>query len=212
MMSANADVNSKSNTNSDKAPKRATKRNVSPLWSVITKANRVFAVQITKDNKCKLNCLKNAMVSKYSDHDKFWVEYHKHTSTLLDSRRFCKECVDYGCNPAYVAEHIVFEGSATMKEVLKRGVRVVLGEGIRLYKERFTEDVTDKFITEVEDCVVAEVKNKLTEIEKNKPQKTTPEQATKPSTQPMEESATPTPEQTPEAEEQQSPEQTPDAA
>ena len=195
MQSANADVNQKSNTNSDKAPKRATKRNVSPLWSVITKANRVFAVQIDKDNECKLKCLKNAMVSKYSDHDKFWVEYHKHTSTLLDSRRFCKECVDYGCTPAYVAEHIVFEGSATMKEVLKRGVRVVLGEGVKLYKERFTEDATDKFITEVEDCVVEEVKNKLKEQEsQTQTSGQTPQQPTKQQTGNSE-----VPEQTPQA-------------
>lgn len=192
---ANTEANQKSNTNSDKAPKRATKRNVSPLWSVITKANRVFAVQIDKDNECKLKCLKNAMVSKYSDHDKFWVEYHKHTSTLLDSRRFCKECVDYGCTPAYVAEHIVFEGSATMKEVLKRGVRVVLGEGVKLYKERFTEDATDKFITEVEDCVVEEVKNKLKEQEsQTQTSGQTPQQPTKQQTGNSE-----VPEQTPQA-------------
>lgn len=196
---ATNDVNQKSNNVAEKAAKRATKRNVSPLWSVITKANRVFALQVTKTNKCKLDCLTNAMVSKYSDHDKFWVEYHKHTSTLLDSRRFCKECVDYGCNPAYVAEHIVFEGSAMVRKVLKSGVKVVLREGVRLYEERFTEAKTDKFITEVDDCVVEEVKNKLTEIEKNKSQKATPEQATKPSTQPMEESGAPTPEQTPDA-------------
>ena len=184
-----------SNNGAEKAPKRATKRNVSPLWSVITKANRVFAVQIDKDNECKLKCLKNAMVSKYSDHDKFWVEYHKHTSTLLDSRRFCKECVDYGCTPAYVAEHIVFEGSATMKEVLKRGVRVVLGEGVKLYKERFTEDATDKFITEVEDCVVEEVKNKLKEQEsQTQTSGQTPQQPTKQQTGNSE-----VPEQTPQA-------------
>ena len=177
---ATNDANQKLNTNSDKAPKRATKRNVSPLWSVISKANKVFAVQIDKNNERKLKCLKNAMVSKYSDHDKFWVEYHKHTSTLLDSRRFCKECVDYGCTPAYVAEHIVFEGSATMKEVLKRGVRVVFGEGVKLYKERFTEDATDKFITEVEDCVVEEVKNKLKEQEsQTQTSGQTPQQPTK---------------------------------
>lgn len=201
---ATPEVNSKLNTNSDKAPKRATKRNVSPLWSVITKANRVFALQVTKTNKCKLDCLNNAMVSKYSDHDKFWVEYHKHTSTLLDSRRFCKECVDYGCNPAYVAEHIVFEGSATMKEVLKRGVRVVLGEGIKLYKERFTEDATDKFITEVEDCVVAEVKEKL------KSQKQTSGQTTQQPTK-QQTGNSEVPEQTPEAEVQETSEQTPTA-
>lgn len=206
MQSANADVNSKLNTNSDKAPKRATKRNVSPLWSVITKANKVFAVQIDKDNDCKLKCLKNAMVSKYSDHDKFWVEYHQQTSTLLDSRRFCKECVDYGCNPAFVAEHIVFEGSAMVRRILKDGVKVVLREGVRLYEERFTEDATDKFITEVNDCVVEDVKQKLKEkASKKQTSGQTTQQSTKQQTGNSD---------APKAEEQKVPEQTqtPEAA
>ena len=195
---ANTEANQKSNTNSDKAPKRATKRNVSPLWSVITKANRVFALQVTKTNKCKLDCLTNAMVGKYPDQDKFWVEYHQQTSMLLDSRRFCKECVDYGCNPAFVAEHIVFEGSAMVRKVLKSGVKVVLREGVRLYEERFTEAKTDKFITEVEDCVVAEVKEKL------KSQKQTSGQTTQQPTK-QQTGNSEVPEQTPEAEEQQTP-------
>ena len=204
MQSANQD-NSMSNNGTEKAAKRATKRNVSPLWSVITKANRVFALQVTKTNKCKLDCLTNAMVGKYPDQDKFWVEYHQQTSMLLDSRRFCKECVDYGCNPAFVAEHIVFEGSAMVRKVLKSGVKVVLREGVRLYEERFTEAKTDKFITEVEDCVVAEVKEKL------KSQKQTSGQTTQQPTK-QQTGNSEVPEQTPEAEGQQTPEQTPQAA
>ena len=192
---ATNDANQKSNNNSNNAPKRATKRNVSPLWSVITKANRVFAVQIDKNNERKLKCLKNAMVGKYPDHDKFWVEYHQQTSTQLDSRRFCKECVDYGCNPAFVAEHIVFEGSAMVRRILKEGVKVVLREGVRLYEERFTEDATDKFITEVNDCVVEDVKKKLEEqASKKQTSGQTTQQPTKQQTGNSE-----TSEQTPEA-------------
>lgn len=142
-----------------------TNRKVDPLWSVIRKAHKVFAVQIKKDNGTKLNCLKYAMYSKYDDHEKFWVEYHKKTSMLLDSRRFCNECLQKNYNPAIVAEHIVFEGSAVMRRVLKEGVINVLGESIRLYDKRFTPGDTARFVTEENDCVVEEVKNKLKEQE-----------------------------------------------
>ena len=159
---ATNDANQKLNTNSDKAPKRATKRNVSPLWSVITKANRVFALQVTKTNKCKLDCLKNAMVSKYSDHDKFWVEYHQQTSALLDSRRFCKDCMDKGLYPVAIAEHVVFEGSAMMRKVLKEGVTNALGEKIQFYKDMFTPEDKKGYITEAKDSLVASIANLAT--------------------------------------------------
>lgn len=162
MMSANVDVNSKLNTNSDKAPKRATKRNVSPLWSVITKANKVFAVQVDKDNQRKLKCLEYAMVGKYSDHDKFWVEYHQQTSTLLDSRRFCKDCMDKGLYPVAIAEHVVFEGSAMMRKVLKEGVTNALGEKIQFYKDVFTPESKRGYITEAKDSLVALIANLAT--------------------------------------------------
>ena len=161
MQSANQD-NSKSNTNSDKAPKRVTKRNVSPLWSVITKANKVFAVQVDKDNQRKLKCLEYAMVGKYSDHDKFWVEYHQQTSTLLDSRRFCKDCMDKGLYPVAIAEHVVFEGSAMMRKVLKEGVTNALGEKIQFYKNVFTPKNTKGYITEAKDSLVALIANLAT--------------------------------------------------
>ena len=162
MMSANVDVNSKLNTNSDKAPKRATKRNVSPLWSVITKANKVFAVQVDKDNQRKLKCLEYAMVGKYSDHDKFWVEYHQQTSTLLDSRRFCKDCMDKGLYPVAIAEHVVFEGSAMMRKVLKEGVTNALGEKIQFYKDVFTPESKRGYITEAKDSLVSLIANLAT--------------------------------------------------
>ena len=159
---ATHEVNQKSNTNSDKAPKRATKRNVSPLWSVITKANKVFAVQVDKDNQRKLKCLEYAMVGKYSDHDKFWVEYHQQTSTLLDSRRFCKDCMDKGLYPVAIAEHVVFEGSAMMRKVLKEGVTNALGEKIQFYKNVFTPKNTKGYITEAKDSLVALIANLAT--------------------------------------------------
>ena len=151
-----------SNNGAEKATKRATKRNVSPLWSVITKANKVFAVQVDKDNQRKLKCLEYAMVGKYSDHDKFWVEYHQQTSTLLDSRRFCKDCMDKGLYPVAIAEHVVFEGSAMMRKVLKEGVTNALGEKIQFYKNVFTPKNTKGYITEAKDSLVALIANLAT--------------------------------------------------
>lgn len=163
------------NNNNSKTAKNksgsTTPRKVDPLWSVIRKANKVFAVQIKKDNECKLNCLEFAMHSKFDDHEKFWVEYHKHTSTLLDSRRFCNDCLAKEYEPAIVAEHIVFEGFATIKKVLKEGVNNVLGERIKLYTERFTPNDTTIYISEEKDCVVKDVATMLAKREsESKPQ------------------------------------------
>lgn len=159
---ATPEVNSKLNTNSDKAPKRANKRNVSPLWSVITKANRVFAVQVKKDNKTKLDCLNNAMVSKYPDQDRFWVEYHQQTSTLLDSRRFCKDCMDRGYCPVAIAEHVVFDGSTVMRKVLKEGVLHAIGENIQFYTKRFTPETKAVYITQAGDILEKPIKEMAT--------------------------------------------------
>lgn len=195
---ATPEVNSKLNTNSDKAPKRATKRNVSPLWSVITRANRVFALQVTKTNKCKLDCLTNAMVGKYPDQDKFWVEYHQQTCTLLDSRRFCKDCMDKGLYPVAIAEHVVFEGSAMMRKVLKEGVTNALGEKIQFYKDMFTPEDKKGYITEAKDSLVASIANLAT----------TSTADTSKSADTKEKA----PKQAPKAEEQETSEQTPQAA
>lgn len=159
---ATPEVNQKSNTYSDKAPKRANKRNVSPLWSVITKANRVFAVQVKKDNKTKLDCLNNAMVSKYPDQDRFWVEYHQQTSTLLDSRRFCKDCMDRGYCPVAIAEHVVFDGSTVMRKVLKEGVLHAIGENIQFYTKRFTPETKAVYITQAGDILEKPIKEMAT--------------------------------------------------
>jgi hypothetical protein len=148
------------------------------------------------------------MHSKFDDHEKFWVEYHKHTSTLLDSRRFCNDCLSKKYEPAVVAEHIVFEGHKMIKRVLKEGVINVLGESIRLYDKRFTPDDTARFVTEENDCVVNDVAKMLEEQEsQTQTSGQTPQQPTKQQT-----GNSATPQQTPKAEEQQTPEQTPQAA
>lgn len=195
---ANTEANQKLNTNSDKAAKRATKRNVSPLWSVITKANRVFAVQVKKDNGTKLDCLNNAMVSKYPDQDRFWVEYHQQTSTLLDSRRFCKDCMDRGYCPVAIAEHVVFEGSTVMRKVLKEGVLHAIGENIQFYTKGFTPKTKAVYITQAGDILEEPIKKMAAASTADASKSADTKEKV--------------PEQAPKAEEQQSPEQTPEAA
>ena len=67
---------------------------------------------------------------------------------LLDSRRYCRECKILGLKPEYVAEHIVFLGSATMKKVLKDGVSRTLGADVQLYGKRFSPENADRFLSE----------------------------------------------------------------
>ena len=105
-----------------------------PMWRVMTQARPVFDVQLKKDNEIKLN--------------KFWADFMEQVNILLDSRRYCRECEILGLKPEYVAEHIVFLGSATMKKVLKDGVSRTLGADVQLYGKRFSPEDADKFLSE----------------------------------------------------------------
>lgn len=93
----------------------------------MTQARPVFDVQLKKDNEIKLACINKFMNAAYSDANKFWADFMEQVNILLDSRRYCRECKILGLKPEYVAEHIVFLGSATMKKVLKDGVSRTLG-------------------------------------------------------------------------------------
>lgn len=113
------------------------KRAVPALWRVLTKARKVFEVQINKTNPVKLQCLERFMPSYYADQDQFWVDFMKQVGILMDSRRFYNECKSKGYNPQNVAEHIVFSGSKTIKKVLLEGVGNVLGSSIQFYQDTF---------------------------------------------------------------------------
>lgn len=119
-----------------------------PMWRVASQARPVFEVQLEKDNKIKLKCIEKFMNAAYPDANKFWSDFMEQVNTLLDSRRYCRECESLGFRPECVAEHIVFLGSATMKKVLKDGVYRTLGADVQLYGERFSPKEADKFLTE----------------------------------------------------------------
>ncbi|HJB85415.1 MAG TPA: hypothetical protein IAA13_07940 [Candidatus Alistipes merdigallinarum] len=141
-------VNNAANVES-KAPQTTTRRrrsNALPIWNVIAQARPVFNVQLEKSNAVKLKCLEKFMHATYSDADKFWSDFMEQVNILLDSRRFWRECESMGCKPEYVAEHVVFLGSAMIKKVLKDGVTRILGSDVQLYKERFSPKEADRFL------------------------------------------------------------------
>lgn len=119
-----------------------------PMWRVMTQARPVFDVQLKKDNEIKLACINKFMNAAYSDANKFWADFMEQVNILLDSRRYCRECKILGLKPEYVAEHIVFLGSATMKKVLKDGVSRTLGADVQLYGKRFSPEDADRFLSE----------------------------------------------------------------
>lgn len=132
-----------------KAPQTTTRRrrsNALPVWNVIAQARPVFNVQLEKSNAVKLKCIEKFMHATYADADKFWSDFMEQVNILLDSRRFWRECESMGCRPEYVAEHVVFLGSAMIKKVLKEGVARILGSDVQLYKERFTPEEANRFL------------------------------------------------------------------
>ena len=134
-----------------KAPQTTTRRrrsNVLPIWSVIAQARPVFNVQLEKSNAVKKKCIEKFMHAAYADSDKFWSDFMEQVNTLLDSRRFWRDCEGMGCKPEYVAEHVVFLGSAMIKKVLKEGVARTLGSDIQLYKDRISPKEADRFLLE----------------------------------------------------------------
>lgn len=110
-----------------------------PMWRVMTQARPVFDVQLKKDNEIKLACINKFMNAAYSDANKFWADFMEQVNILLDSRRYCRECEILGLKPEYVAEHIVFLGSATMR---------TLGADVQLYGKRFSPEDADRFLSE----------------------------------------------------------------
>ena len=132
-------------TNSTSRRRRST---TPPMWRVMTQARPVFDVQLKKDNEIKLACIDKFMNAAYSDANKFWADFMEQVNILLDSRRYCRECEILGLKPEYVAEHIVFLGSATMKKVLKDGVSRTLGADVQLYGKRFSPEDADRFLSE----------------------------------------------------------------
>ena len=114
-----------------------------PVFSVIRLAKRVFSAyptteQNTETKRASIN-LAVGMSAKYSDCQRFWQDLRNEASILTDSIRFNKACKDWMLEPQNVAEHLVFEGKATINKVLKEGL-ASFGEKARMFVAPLYDD------------------------------------------------------------------------
>ena len=121
-------------------PKR---QGIPTLWRILGNAKKTFNAQIIKDNNMKLKCIERFVATETNDGSKFWGEFMRFVERLLDSRRYVRECRQLGYDPANVAEHIVFLGSATLNRVLNYGVLNTLGNDLKLYPDRLSSPEAD---------------------------------------------------------------------
>ena len=126
-----------------------TKRRLGERESTVeARVRERFAAGKNDENLPRPQSINKFMNAAYSDANKFWADFMEQVNILLDSRRYCRECKILGLKPEYVAEHIVFLGSATMKKVLKDGVSRTLGADVQLYGKRFSPEDADRFLSE----------------------------------------------------------------
>lgn len=125
--------------------KRA-KRTINVFWVEINRARKVFNMQLDKSNSLKLRCLKN-QIGREQDPQKFFNEYQKQVSWLMDSNNFNKQCEVAGYDAKILATHIVFLGSATLHKVRENGIYDPSISGdLDLYKEAFLPDDAQEFV------------------------------------------------------------------
>lgn len=120
-------------------------RKVNPLWITINRANRMFNMQLVKNNETKLSCLEVIAKANFSDVEKFWAAYMAQANRLLDSHKFTSYCKNNGMDAVTIASHIVYQGKATLERVLSDGVEHTIGRDILLYKDNFIPDIAMGF-------------------------------------------------------------------
>lgn len=133
----------------------AKRHEIPALWRVLSKARQVFDMQINKTDQTKTECIRHFMSMAYVDENLFWMDFMAQVNLLLDSRKFCRECLRFGYKPENVAEHVVFLGSGPMRKVLRDGVSHTLGAKIQNYKERFSPEQANNYRDSVEDMPAA---------------------------------------------------------
>ena len=130
---------------------KVAKRNAIPMmWQVLSRAQKVYEVQLNKGGDVKLNCLMRFMPAKYNDTKVFWREYAEQINLLIDSRKFCRACAERDLDPKIVAENIVFYGSAAIRKVIREGLEKFVGGGVDEFRTRFTPVDIDPFVEGVD--------------------------------------------------------------
>lgn len=113
-----------------------------PVYQVVTKGRHSFESQLTKDGDTKYRSLVAALDKSsdlYPDPLRFSLDFHTERERLVDSARFCRDCEALGLVPAYVADHVVFEGKGKVNLVLRDGLQA-LGEKVRMFNSPLWED------------------------------------------------------------------------
>lgn len=129
---SNAEVK---NLNETVSTKKTRKYNVQPVYAVLSKARAQFLRQVTQNTEIKRACIERNIFYRYDDPLRFWLELKNEANDLLDSMKFNEFCKKNDLDPIAVAEHIIFEGKSTKKEVQKNGLEE-LGEKCRMFYER----------------------------------------------------------------------------
>ena len=124
------------------APKARRAYKQSPLSGVLRKAKALFNRQLVQSGETKAKCIELALSrssSLYPDPLRFWQAFKAERDRLLDSAKFNKACRDLSLEPAYVADHVLFEGKANIDKVLKEGLQV-MGESVHMFKTPLWDD------------------------------------------------------------------------
>jgi DNA-binding ferritin-like protein (Dps family) len=118
---------------------------IAKVWQILGKSRKQFDFQLVKTNDVKCQCVANFVNATTQDVEKFWSDFYDQVLRLLDSRKFEFECQNLQICPVTLAEHITFSGSATVNNVLKRGITQTIGNDYNLYCDRFTPETANPF-------------------------------------------------------------------
>lgn len=127
-------------TENEKPKKRH--RSIKPLNKVLRDARTTFSRQLKKDGGVKKDSLGQAVARNsalYPDTLRFELDFKKERDRLLDSTKFMKFCERNGLTPAYVADHILFEGKGAVNKTLLEGPEF-LGERVFMFNCPLWED------------------------------------------------------------------------
>lgn len=125
-------VNASGNNGSNKEAKY--KRHDKAVYKLLKNARSLNKRQVSQGTDNRAKCIESVLASSeslYPNPDQFKLDFQAESARLTDSKRFCRECEDFGMEPGTVADNIVFEGKTVLEKVLK--------EGIQFFGERIFE-------------------------------------------------------------------------
>lgn len=108
------------------------------IWVTLSRARRKFYQQLkaTQNNATKIACIDEVAQEVYkSDHKMVWYDLLKESKRLTNLIDFNEYCHSLQRNPAFVAQHVAFEGSGVVNKVMRYGIESMLGDRILAYDE-----------------------------------------------------------------------------